>query len=306
MKTTFYCLLILTGLLAISCDKKTPGGVKYQILKKGDGKPVAFGQYLVMNLQLKDANDSLWYDSKANSSPVVIPVPDASMEKDDTEFGVFKILTKGDSTTFQLSAQKFLVRFRTRNQPIPKGIDSTSMLTFNVGLQDVWNDEQMQAFQKKMNEEQQKKMEEQQAAQIKIDSAMISSYLLEKGIAAQTTSSGLRYVVKQKGLGRMARSGQTASVHYAGRLLNGKLFDTSLASVAQENNFPYQGNNAPYPVVVNTQSVIPGWDEMLQLMNKGMKVTVYVPSHLAYGPRGGGEIPPFSILVFDMEVTDIK
>lgn len=305
MKTTFYCVMALILLLATGCDKKTPGGVKYKVLKKGDGKEVAFGQYMVMNLTMKDSKDSVWYDTKANGNPVVTPVPDASMEKDEAEYGVFKVLTRGDSVTFQLSAKTVFTK--TRKMPVPPNVDSTSVFTFQVGLQDVWNQEQVQQFQQRMNDEQQKKMMEQQAAQIQLDSVTLNSHLSEKGIAAQITPSGMRYVVTKKGKGNFAKSGQTAMVHYAGRLLNGKLFDTSIASVAKESNFPYQGNNEPYPVVVNTQSVIAGWDEMLQLMNKGMKVTAYIPSHLAYGPQArGADLPAFSILVFDMEVTDIK
>jgi FKBP-type peptidyl-prolyl cis-trans isomerase len=88
--------------------------------------------------------------------------------------------------------------------------------------------------------------------------------------------------------------------------LNGNLFDTNIESVAKANNYDNGGRYNPYPVVVNTGSVIRGWDEMLQLMNKGMKVTAYIPSVLAYGSQGNGGIPPNSVLVFDMEVVDIK
>jgi FKBP-type peptidyl-prolyl cis-trans isomerase FkpA len=299
MKQTFYCTALSLCLLAMSCsEKKTPGGLKYKLIRKGDGKEVAFGQILVMNLQLKDSKDSVWFSTITNGYPVMMPAPDASMEKDGGEYGVFKILTKGDSISFQVTAQNFFTK--TRRRPVPQDMDSLSLITFNVGLKDAWTQKQAEEFQQKM-------MLESQQAQVKKDSVAMNNFLNEKGIVAISAASGIRYVVKKEGKGQLAVAGQTALVHYAGYTLDGKLFDTSIASVAKENNFDNQGRNEPYPVVVSTGNVITGWHQMLALMNKGMKVTVYIPSYLAYGQSGRGPgIPPNTILIFDMEVTDLK
>lgn len=299
MKTPFYVMIILIGFAAASCSEtKTPGGLKYTVLRKGDGKPMTVGDVLVLNMQLKDHKDSVWFSSKENGSPVMLPVPDASMEKDDGEYGVFKILTKGDSVMFQVPVKTFFTK--TRKRPIPRGIDSTGFFVFNVGLTESMTQAQAE-------EKQQKMMRDMQLAQVKKDSLLINNYITEKGMTAQSTASGLRYVVRKDGKGNMAAAGQTASVKYAGFTLDGKIFDTNIASVAKENNFDNQGADQPYPVVVNTARVIAGWDEMLMMMNKGMKVTVIIPSYLAYGPQSRGPgIPANSILMFDMEVTDIK
>jgi len=298
MKSAIYLFLVIVCLMAASCsEKETAGGVKYKVLKKGDGKEIDFGQFLVMNFTLKDSKDSLWFSSKPDL-PVIIPYPDGSMDKSETEYSVFRILTKGDSVSFQLTAQTVFTK--SMRAPVPKNIDSTSLLTFNVGVRDLWSQQQVDEFQKRMELKRQREI-------TKKDSTTISAFLNEKGIVALSTASGLRYVVKKEGKGPLATTGKMADVHYAGYLLNGKLFDTSWAKVAKENNFNNGNRNEPYPVVVNTGSVIPGWDEMLLLMNKGMKVTVYIPSALAYGERSPGrEIPPGSVLVFDMEVMDIK
>ncbi len=298
MKSTCYCLLAFVCLFNMACSQKTPGGVKYEVHKKGDGKEQEFGQFLVMNMQLKDSKDSVWFTSKDLGNPVVIPVPDASMEKDEGEYGVFKVLTKGDSVSFQLPA--LTVFTKTRRKPVPKNVDPNSLFKFNIGLRHIWSQQQVQEFQSKLRRE-------NQLEQVKRDSTTIANYLNEKGVEAKSTVSGLRYVVEKEGNGEFATAGKTAYVHYAGFLLNGKLFDTSLAGVAKKFNFNNGGKNTPYPVVVNTGGVIPGWDEMLMLMNKGMKVRVYIPSALGYGQQGNGpEIPGNSILVFDMEVMDIK
>ena len=122
------------------------------------------------------------------------------------------------------------------------------------------------------------------------------------------TPSGLRYIITKPGKGENAKDGQTAKVNYAGYLLNGKYFDTSIETLAKEKNIYQQGKGyAPYPVPVGQGKVIKGWDEALKLMNKGCKITIYVPSSLAYGSQKRSEdIIENSILAFEMEIVDIQ
>jgi FKBP-type peptidyl-prolyl cis-trans isomerase len=91
-------------------------------------------------------------------------------------------------------------------------------------------------------------------------------------------------------------------------LLNGKYFDTSIESEAKKNNLYTQGRPySPLELTVGAQQVIPGWEEAIQLMNKGAKMTVYIPSTLAYGnQRRGDVIAENSVLVFDMELIEVK
>jgi FKBP-type peptidyl-prolyl cis-trans isomerase len=122
------------------------------------------------------------------------------------------------------------------------------------------------------------------------------------------TASGIRYVITKPGKGPNVADGQTASVNYAGYLLNGKYFDTSIEKVAREKNIYREGAGyKPYDVPVGRHAVISGWEESLKLMNKGAKMTVYIPSTLAYGnQRRSADIVENTILAFDLEVTDIK
>src|SRR5262249_361061 len=133
-------------------------------------------------------------------------------------------------------------------------------------------------------------------------------YLKEKNISAMKTASGLRYVITKPGKGDNVRAGQTASVNYYGYLLSGKCFDTNIAAKAKEQNIFRQGSPyAPYDVPVGQGSVIRGWEEALTLMNKGAKMTVYIPSTLCYGNQKRSEdILENTILAFDMEVVDVK
>ena len=282
--------------LASCSEKETPGGVKYTVLKKGDGNEVAAGTYLMIHMIMKNHKDSLLFDTYVDDRPLLMPMPDGSMDKDPGEYGVFKVLTKGDCVSFKLTAQTV---FSSRRRAIPKDIDPAGLFSFVVQLKETFTKEQAQQYQDE-------KLKEMERKSFKTDSTLIANHLKEKGLEALGTPSGLRYTIQKEGKGENAVAGKTAFVHYAGYTLDGKLFDTSIASVAKANNFQNGAADKPYPVTVNTGSVIQGWDEMLQLMNKGMKVRVYIPSNLAYGPQGNGPIPPSAVLIFDMEVIDIK
>jgi FKBP-type peptidyl-prolyl cis-trans isomerase FklB len=110
----------------------------------------------------------------------------------------------------------------------------------------------------------------------------------------QSTSSGLQYQVLKEGSGRKPGSTDTVTVHYHGTLIDGTVFDSSVQ----------RGTPASFGV----HQVIPGWTEALQLMSVGSKYKLFIPQELAYGanPHPGGAIKPFSALIFEVELIDIK
>lgn len=107
----------------------------------------------------------------------------------------------------------------------------------------------------------------------------------------QVTDSGLQYEVVVTGTGKVPVAGQSVRVHYHGTFTHGGVFDSSVA----------RGQPAEFPVT----GVIPGWVEALQLMPVGSKWKLYIPQDLAYGAQGSGSIPPYSALVFEVELLDI-
>jgi len=111
-----------------------------------------------------------------------------------------------------------------------------------------------------------------------------------------TTSSGLQYEVLKKGSGPNVKIGDMVKVHYEGAYTDGNVFESSY-----ERGEPYEFQLAA------VGGVIQGWVEALQLMNKGAKFKVYIPYDLGYGEMGSAPaIPPYSNLVFTMEVVDVK
>jgi len=119
---------------------------------------------------------------------------------------------------------------------------------------------------------------------------------LEKLAAGfDTTESGLRYKMIQKGAGKQAEKGKTVSVHYQGALENGQVFDSSYK------------RKQPIDFKLGAGQVIEGWDEGIALLQVGDKARFVIPSYLGYGSRGaGGVIPPDATLVFDVELMDVK
>lgn len=108
-----------------------------------------------------------------------------------------------------------------------------------------------------------------------------------------TLPSGLQYKVLQQGTGPVPTATDKVRVLYEGRLIDGTVFDSTAKHGGQ-------------PVTFAPNSVIKGWTEALTMMPVGSKWQLYVPQELGYGSRGAGRIPPYSTLVFDIEVLGIE
>ena len=127
-----------------------------------------------------------------------------------------------------------------------------------------------------------------------VNKAAGEAFLAENAKRAEvkTTESGLQYEVITEGKGEKPAASDTVVVHYTGTLIDGTVFDSSVE----------RGTPATFGVT----QVIPGWVEALQMMQVGAKWRLYIPSDLAYGPRGaGGAIGPNSTLIFDVELLQI-
>lgn len=124
----------------------------------------------------------------------------------------------------------------------------------------------------------------------KVGTAFLAENKSKPGIV--TTESGLQYMVEKVGTGAKPATTDRVKVHYTGRLIDGKVFDSS----------EQRGTPAEFGVT----EVIKGWTEVLQLMPIGSRWKVFIPSDLAYGDRGAGaDIGPGSTLIFDVELLDI-
>lgn len=148
----------------------------------------------------------------------------------------------------------------------------------------------VQDYMVKKQEEMMKKLEEK-AKQNKADG---EKFLAEnaKKEGVKTTESGLQYKVIREGAGESPKATDTVVVNYEGKLIDGKVFDSSYE----------RGEPISFPL----NQVIPGWTEGLQLMKPGAEYELYIPSDLAYGEAGNPEIEPNSVLIFKVELLDEK
>ena len=133
--------------------------------------------------------------------------------------------------------------------------------------------------------------EKMNAANIEAGKKFLEENKKREGVV--TLPSGLQYEVSTEGnVGRYAKATDQVQCHYEGTLIDGTLFDSSI--------------KRGQPATFGVNQVIPGWVEALQLMPEGAKWKLYIPSDLAYGAQGAGEmIPPHSTLVFEVELQKI-
>ncbi len=125
------------------------------------------------------------------------------------------------------------------------------------------------------------------------------------------TATGLQYVITQKGNGKKPEKGTTVYIHYAGFLENGTLFDSSIEEVSKtfgkfDPARAAANQYQPIPFQIGKRDgLIPGFIEGIGKMSIGDKATVFIPSHLAYGPAGAGNvIPPNTNIIFEMELME--
>jgi FKBP-type peptidyl-prolyl cis-trans isomerase FklB len=144
-----------------------------------------------------------------------------------------------------------------------------------------------------------KKQEEQQRAaaaeKYKVAKEAGEKYLAEnaKKEGVITLPSGLQYQVLKEGNGKSPKATDKVKCHYEGMLVDGTMFDSSIQ----------RGEPAVFPL----NGVIAGWTEGLQLMKEGAKYRFFIPFNLGYGERGAGQsIPPFSTLIFDVELIEVQ
>lgn len=285
MKKLILLSLALLSTVAVQAQKKgtkpAPATSFCNIAKANTGERIKDGDVVFADLTYCTEKDSMLFNSKQMlGQPVQLLVGKADF-KNDLNTGL-KTMTVGDSAVMLISADSlFLKTFRQARPPfIPAG----SNLKFYVKVTKVSSQDEL--------------IREQQAAsKAKEESEMVNleKFISDNKLNVTKTESGLRYLITQAASGPQPQAGQKVVVHYTGRLLNGKKFDSSV------------DRNEPFQFTIGQGQVIRGWDEGIALLHKGEKATLYIPSSLGYGAQGaGGSIGPYEPLIFDVELIDIK
>jgi FKBP-type peptidyl-prolyl cis-trans isomerase FkpA len=265
-----------------SAYKKMPSGIMYKIFSTGSGPVAKRGEILKFNYYRK-LNDSMM-ENTFNSMPTYAKVDSVGNMYSPVE--VFPLLKKGDSVLVVLLADTILKKVQP-GQPVP--FKKGDKFTFVIKVLDVLKgDEAAQADQMK-----------EVALESKREVTTIENYLSSKNITTQKTPKGVFVVVKTPGDGPAVDSGKYVSIAYTGRS-----FPTEKGK--DEKVFETNVGKAPFQFVINTGSVIPGWDEGLKMLKKGGKATFYIPASLAYAQQVGPSGKPYENLIFDVEVLNVE
>ena len=261
---------------------KLPSGLEYKIVKHGPGKKKPeITDHIEMHIHMH-IKDSSMFDSRKMNGNKPVPLPIAAARYNGDPMEGFMLLVAGDSAIFRVPVDTM----KKMGAPMPPWVKPEDKVEYNVALVSVRTD----AEEKKFNEE-------FSAKQNAIDEVILREYFSNNKLKPMRTASGLYYTISSEGSGDKINAGQKVSVNYTGKFMSGKPFDSNT-----DSNFHHV---QPFDLEVGKGRVIKGWDEGIQLLKKGSKATFYVPSSLAYGSMEQRGIPSNSILIFDVEITDV-
>ena len=281
LSALFLMLSVLTGCSnAPKGYQATDNGLYYRLFTNNGGDNPQIGDLLELTMSCS-VNDTVVILPLTKN---IIPMTEPSFWSDFVEG--FSMMHKGDSASFIVDIDSSFINLFGYNT-LPPQFSSTDIMRFEVRLDDFYPESE---FRFRMIEN----IKKNYPAETEKAVSELNAYLEKNGVVAQPTSTGLYYVKTQDGTGEKPSKGSTVKAHYTGCLLDGTVFDTSIE------------RGEPIEFVLGVGQVIPGWDEGIALMSKGEKAVLYIPYYLAYGDRDLGVIPPFSNLVFEVELIDFK
>ena len=201
-------------------------------------------------------------------------------------FAAIQKMHLGDSAAFIIDGATFFEYFLDFEYPF-----EDNDLYFSLKLHFILPKEEFEIMQLERERQIEILIEEARLA----EDSLINDYLTKNKINVKATDEGLYIMKKTSGTGNPVKNGSVVSVHYTGKFLDGTVFDSSIEY------------GMPIEVTVGTGNVIIGWEKTLLLMRVGDKATVLIPSKLAYGSRGADYvIPPYTPLIFDMEIVSVQ
>jgi FKBP-type peptidyl-prolyl cis-trans isomerase len=294
MNRTFYLLLIVV-LFAAGCSdrgyKKSLNGLEYKILKGSGGHPVKAGstvKFTVMGYY-KDSALATGYDT----IPQLLAI-----DSNNLPAAYVKIFTEantGDSIITRILVDSVM----KQNPQLPPFAKKGQYFSTHIHILDSYTDtavinREKTAFMNTVTRVDSIKRADQNAK----DDKILSDYIAKQNLKAVKTAKGTYVVIENPGQGEAIDSGKAVTVNYTGRTLEGKVFDQSYDSSGKPTK--------PYTFIIGQRGAIEGWDDGIRLFKKGGKGKLFVPSALAYGPRGaGGDIKPNESLMFDIDIVDV-
>jgi len=279
-------LLALVILLA-SCQKKKEQwiqhekGFQYIVHQhKENAKKPKVGDVLVLNLSYYTENDSLIFSSKELNTPFRMKLKKAE-PNGETIDDALAMMAIGDSMSFKVNANLFYTL--TRKQKAPKWLKIDDDFIFHIRLKSIFDYDKYLKNKKK-----------KQTNTAKSEKEALKKYLEIANIKTDSTKTGLYYIEEKKGNGLQASIGDSVWVNYIGTFLSGEPFSNSYKT------------GRPFAFVLGKDDIIQGFAEGISLMHENESAMLIIPSKLAYGANGNQVIPPYSTLIFNIELLKVK
>jgi FKBP-type peptidyl-prolyl cis-trans isomerase len=299
-------LIAIAGLAAVfvtSCGAPSPypdyeeaeNGTYFILHTKGTGtETVDTGGAVFVKIKFKTGSDSVFLDINQATQQVSYPMRIDKSEFKGDFLDMFTRLHAGDSASFFVSLdslKKYYPKEFDFSEKFGPKIDTMKYLGFTLKVDSIFSRKRVQEL-RAVAEAENKKQMDMIAAMETQEPADILKYIEENKITAKPSATGVYYIETTKGKGDNIKNGQTVSLMYTGKFLDGQTFDSN-------------AGRDPLTFVVGSHMVVPGMEEGVLQMKKGSKGTLIIPSSQAYRD-GGGRMKPFATLVFDIEIVDVK
>jgi FKBP-type peptidyl-prolyl cis-trans isomerase FkpA len=289
MKFRLLLITLLISLFTASCNRfsKYPGykrakhGIYYQLHSIGDDTARAQpGDFVTVNLAYFTTNDSLFFTG-TRKLQVNEPAYKGAIDE------CFSMLSGDESATFIIAANEFFsVSLQTAR---PGFIKNGDPMKIRIEMVEIETEEDY--------------LREKEAFLSWIDDfgdyekVILHQFIQEEKLDVNPLPSGIYFLNLKAGSGKKVEPGDTVTVHYEGRFLNGKFFDSTIK------------RKQPFQFVYGTEwQVVKGLEEAIGMMREGEKALIILPSELAFGNTGSSNnaIPPFTSLIFEVEILKVS
>lgn len=280
-----FVILIISLTVITSCHwfrkyegfSKTKTGIFYQLHYIGeDVNPPKPGDYVTANISYVTLTDSLFFKGH-RTFQLTNPDFKGSIEE------CFLMLSAGDSAVFIIDAENFFVR--TLKSKVPKFIGKGTKIKVGIKMDEIRTPEQYANDKAEFL-----KWIEDFGEYEKL---VLSRFIQEEKVNVAPNENGMYFITVRQGTGKPVELGDLVLVHFEGKFLNGRFFDSTTK------------RNQPFEFVYGSEmQVIPGLEDAIGRMREGEKIILILPSDLAWGEKGSstGIIPPFTSVIYEVEL----
>lgn len=257
-------------------------GLKYKFIERNPGNPSPeIGDIIVLSLSYRNERDSLIFNSYDIDDQLKMRVRAPSHPGGCIE-DAYLMMNKGDSAVFVINAEDFY-KYTQNRVFTPNYIKEGENLSFYIRLKDVLTSED---FVKKHSDIYQHQLQKERS--------LIERFLMNVDFEPVRYNSGLVHITVEEGRGKRIEFGMEVEINYIASFIDGAPFDSSFD---REETFIFK---------LGKDELIPGLQEGILNMKVGDFALLIIPFRLAYGDEKYGQIPPFSTLIFEIEVVNAK